>query len=43
MCLMSGTQCMSITVELTARMKEGMDLITLGAILKDMDLGIRMT
>lgn len=41
MCLMSGAQHMSITVELTARMKEGMDLIIPGTILKNMDLGIR--
>lgn len=41
--LMSGTQHISITVELTARMKEGMDLIIPGAVLKGMDLGIGMT
>lgn len=41
MCLTSGTQHMSITVELTVRVKEGMDLIIPGAILKDPDLGTR--
>lgn len=41
MCLMSGTQHMSITVALTARMKEELDPVIPGAILKGMDLGIR--
>lgn len=39
--LLSGTRHMSITAELTVRVKEGMDLIISDAILKDMDLGIR--
>lgn len=41
MCLMSGTQHMSITVEWTVRVKEGMDPIISGAILTDMNLGTR--
>lgn len=41
MCLMSDTQHMSITVELTVRVKEGMHPIIPGSILTDMDLGIR--
>lgn len=40
MCLVSGTQRMSITAELTARAKEAMDPIIPGAILADMTQGL---
>lgn len=43
MCLLSGTPHMSVTAELTARVKEGTGLIVPGAMLKDMDLGTRKT
>lgn len=37
MCLVSGTQHMSITVELTVRVDEGMDPIIPDTMLKDKD------